>query len=648
MRSYKKILTVLLCGLYMTAQADVKLPSIFSDSMIMQRDKRNKIWGWADAGEKIRVQFANKNYATIANEQGDWLLFIDPQPAGESLEMTVSGKNSLKINHILMGDVWVCSGQSNMEYKFNWLDGFYKKEMKTMQNDNIRAIEFNNQYSLTPLKDAKVERAWRSVTPQSVGEFSAVAYFFANNLYDKYKIPIGLIQTEWGGTISEAWTSYEGLSQFPQMQAQLEKLKGLENKPKPEGDPMKVWLSALTSKDAINLSWTDENVNTSDWKTMNLPDLWENQGLNLFDGLVVFRKEINIEAADAGKDLLLYFKVDDIDTTYFNGVKVGATVGYNTLREYKIEGKLVKKGRNLIVIKALDTGGGGGIHGDASDLKVKINDKTLSLAGAWQYKVSVDFKDLPPYPGGGGLYPNQPTVLYNSMIAPIINYGIKGAIWYQGESNAGRAYQYRTLFPALIQDWRDRWGQGEFPFLFVQLTAYLPAKNQPSDSEWAELREAQTMTLSMPQTGMACIIDIGDAKDIHPKNKHDVGKRLALNAMKLAYDDKEIRHSGPIYKSMTVENDKIRLHFDHTANGLIQKGEELKAFQIAGPDKQWTWAKAKIEGNSIVVWQDGVKIPTAVRYAWANNPEGCNLFNTEGLPASPFRTDDWDGMTKGK
>jgi sialate O-acetylesterase len=633
----------------MTAQADVKLPSIFSDSMIMQRDKRNKIWGWADVGEKITVQFANKNYATIANNHGDWLLFIDPQPVGAPLNLLVSGKNALKINHILMGDVWVCSGQSNMEYKFNWLNGFYKKEMLTMQDDNIRAVEFNNQYSLTPLKDAKVERAWRSVTPQSVGEFSAVAYFFAKNLYDKYKIPIGLIQTEWGGTISEAWTSYEGLSQFPLMQAKLDNLKMNETKAKPEGDPMQIWLKSLASKDAISKDWTNENFNASDWKNMNLPDLWEHQDAKLLDGLVVFRKEINISETDAGKDLTLNFKVDDIDTTYFNGIKVGFTEGYNTLREYKIEGKFVKKGRNTIVIKALDTGGGGGIWGDsATDLKFKINGNTQSLAGAWKYKMSVDLRDLPDYPNGGGIYPNQPTVLYNAMIAPIINYGIKGAIWYQGESNAGRAYEYQTLFPKLIQDWRDRWGQGDFPFLFVQLTAYLPSKNQPSESEWAELREAQTMTLSMPQTGMACIIDIGDAKDIHPKNKHDVGKRLALNAMKLAYDDKEISHSGPIYKSMALENDKIRLHFDHTANGLMQKGEELKAFQIAGPDKQWTWAKAKIEGNSIVVWQDGIKIPTAVRYAWANNPEGCNLFNSEGLPASPFRTDDWDGMTKGK
>ena len=292
---------------------------------------------------------------------------------------------------------------------------------------------------------------------------------------------------------------------------------------------MKAWQTALTAKDVVNQNWTEENTNTADWKTMNLPDLWENQGLDLFDGLVVFRKEINVSSADAGKDLTLYFKVDDIDTTYFNGVKVGATAGYNTLREYKIEGKLVKKGRNIIVIKALDTGGGGGIWGEGTDLNIKINGKMQSLVGAWQYKVSVDFKDLPPYPGGGGVFPNQPTVLYNSMIAPIINYGIKGAIWYQGESNAGRAFQYRTLFPALIQDWRDRWGQGDFPFLFVQLTAYLPAKNQPAESEWAELREAQTMALSMPQTGMACIMDIGDAKDIHPKNKHDVGKRLAWN-----------------------------------------------------------------------------------------------------------------------
>jgi sialate O-acetylesterase len=345
-----------------------------------------------------------------------------------------------------------------------------------------------------------------------------------------------------------------------------------------------------------------------------------------------------------------------MDSTWINGTRVGgieAPGRWQTPRKYKIDPAIIKPGRNVIAVKVIDTGGGGGIYGNPDQMKLgpaqAADESAIRLAGQWRYKKGFDLKSMPPQPRPPVLVnnPNAPTSLYNAMIAPLLPYGIQGAIWYQGESNAGRAYQYRQLFPAMIQNWRQDFKQGNFSFLFVQLANFMATLPDPCDSDWAELREAQLMTLSLPNTGMAVIIDIGDANDIHPKNKQDVGKRLALWALAKTYG-KKLVYSGPIYKSMKIQGRDIILNFDQIGTGLVaQGGQSLKGFAIAGADRKFVWADARIDGQTVVVSSDKVPEPVAVRYAWANNPV-CNLYNKEGLPASPFRTDDWPGITANK
>jgi sialate O-acetylesterase len=413
---------------------------------------------------------------------------------------------------------------------------------------------------------------------------------------------------------------------------------------------LKEWQGKINGADrgmAAATKWYSPEFTPADWKTMSLPILWEGAGLPDYDGIVWFRKEITLPATEAGKELTLSLAtIDDADSTWFNGVVVGSTNGYNVARKYTVPGNLVKAGKNVITVRVVDTGGGGGIYGENKDLQLTSGEKIVaSLADQWQYQTALDISQMPPKPKV--VYDqNSPAVLYNAMIAPLVPYAIKGAIWYQGESNAGRAYQYRTLFPAMIKDWRTQWKQ-DFPFLFVQLANFMKVEEQPAESNWAELREAQAMTLSLPKTGMAVIIDVGDANDIHPRNKQDVGKRLAMAAYKVAYNENTV-YSGPTYKSMKTEGNKIILTFDNVGGGLVAKGGELKEFAIAGSDKKFVWADARVEGNTVVVSSKEVANPVAVRYAWANNPDKANLYNKEGLPASPFRTDDWPGLTMSK
>ncbi len=474
-------------------------------------------------------------------------------------------------------------------------------------------------------------------------------------MYKDLKIPIGLIHTSWGGTIAEAWTSAEALKTMPDF---VEPVKSIEAQASEPGDQMsaykaslKKWNDSILNGDSGYSNgiavWNNPNLNTSDWKTMKLPTLWEKAGYPKLDGIVWFRKKINIPSSMTGKDLMLHLgPINDQDITWFNGTQVGSLGGASQSRDYKIPASLVKAGENTLVVRVFDIGGNGGIYGKASQMSIEAsNGKRISLAGSWLFKIGNDMKEIPSRPQSPES-PNRPTVLYNAMLHPLIPYAIRGAIWYQGESNAGRAYQYRTLFPTMIKDWRAHWGEGDFPFLFVQLANWQKLQTKPVDDAWAELREAQLKTLALPNTGMAVAIDIGNPEDIHPKNKQEVGRRLALNAFKLVYGQ-DVVNSGPIYKSMAIEGNKIRLSFTHVDGGLVAHGgDKLKGFAIAGEDKKFVWADAKIDEKTILVWSNKIPHPVAVRYAWAINPI-CNLYNSAGLPASPFRTDDWKGITQG-
>jgi len=585
--------------------------------------------------------------------------------AGGPYEMTISGKNTLTIKNILAGEVWVCSGQSNMEFSVGAMEGWksgvfdVKQEIASADYPKIRLFTVQKKVADTPQSDCVGN--WQLCSPQTVGGFSAVAYFFGRELHSNLNVPVGLIHTSWGGTPAEAWTSARVLKTLPDFKGAIEEIEQARANPEPlkkkYEQQMLDWQKKNDLSGPDGKGCTDVNYDDSGWEQMELPQYWEQAGLADFDGLVWFRKDIEIPQSWTGRELVLELgPIDDMDVTWANGIRVGGieTPGHwQTARQYKIAPTVIKAGRNVIAVRVLDTGGGGGIYGSAEQMKIRpaeaAGEAAISLAGRWRYKKGYDLKSIPPQPRPPLPVNNQnaPTALYNGMLAPLIPYSIQWAIWYQGESNAGQAYQYRRLFPAMIQNWRNDWNEGDFPFLFVQLANFMAAKPDPSDSAWAELREAQTMTLALPNTGMAVIIDIGDANDIHPKNKQDVGKRLALWALAKTYG-KKLVYSGPIYKSMRIEGHNIILRFDHVGGGLVAMGgEPLKGFAITGADRKFVWADARIDGQTVVVTSNKIPEPVAVRYGWADNPV-CNLYNKEGLPATPFRTDDWPGVTANK
>jgi len=504
---------VLLLATAGAALADVKLPAVIGDNMVLQQGQKITIWGWAEPNEEVMasVSWQSMEWGVTADEGGKWMFKMNPPEIGGPYEMTLRGKNTITIKNILVGEVWVCSGQSNMQWAVEQAAD-PEQEIAAAKYPNISLFSVERKVAEEPQGDCV--GSWQPCSPDTVGGFSAVAYYFGRELHKELNIPIGLIHTSWGGTPAEAWTSKDALQSEPVCAPILQRYA-----------------------DAV----------------AKYPE---------------------------------------------------------AMKEYER----------------------------------KVDEWKAAVA-----KAKAEGSKPPHRPGApfGPGNPHSPAGLYNAMIAPLVPYGIRGAIWYQGESNAGRAYQYRELFPAMIKCWRKDWGQGDFPFLFVQLANFMAVKPEPAESEWAELREAQLMTLALPNTGMAVIIDIGEADDIHPKNKQDVGKRLALWALAKTYA-KTLVYSGPLYKSMNVEGNKIVLRFDHVGGGLVAHGEgPLKGFAIAGADRKFVWADATIDGDKVVVSSEKVAEPVAVRYAWADNPV-CNLYNKEGLPASPFRTDDWPGVTAGK
>lgn len=646
----KKIIAVLIVSAFSCSLlANISLPKIFGDNMVLQRDKPVRIWGWAAIGEKVTVQFNQQKKNTKGDKAGKWEILLAPEAAGGPYQLTVQGKNKLVIQNILVGEVWVCSGQSNMEMPIaGWGKiNNYEKEIAAAGYPMIRQFDVPNTVS-TSLKDDISAGEWKQCSPATAAEFSATAYFFARELYNYLKVPIGLINTTWGGTQSEAWTSQQGFEQSERFKeiAAIMKSGSIEKLSKDRNEAILANIKkAQGGLDNTNTTeWKNSNFDDSQWPLMKLPGVWEERGFPGLDGTAWFRKVITISEADAGKAAVIELaKVDDADETYINGVKVGSTQQWDELRKYTIQAGILKAGKNVVAVRVVDNQGGGGIYGDDITMRLTISQSVISLAGDWKFRIeSIMNKEA------GAMGPNDfPGILFNAMINPLLPYTIKGAIWYQGETNAGRAYEYRTAFPLMITDWRQHWKQGDFPFFFVQLSTFgSAAANSNNGSNWAELREAQAMTLSLPHTGMAVTTDIGDPKDIHPKNKQDVGKRLAYIALHDVYG-KPGEYTGPMYQSMNKVGDRIDISFTHTGSGWLVKDKYgyIKGFEIAGADKKFHFAKALINGSKITVWCDEVPQPVAVRYNWADDASEGNLFNKEMLPAAPFRTDNWDGVT---
>jgi sialate O-acetylesterase len=633
-------LYLLLCS--QAAFCQVRLPRLVSDGMVLQRDAHAKVWGWAAKGETVTINFDGRTYHARADTDGKWTVLLSELKAGGPYTMEISASNHITLQNVLIGDVWVCSGQSNMQLSMDRVKYRYADVIAHADKPMIRQFIVPGRYDFQEPQDDVTSGRWVSANPENVLEFTAVGYFFAKTLFEKYRVPIGLINASLGGSPAEAWLSAEALKAFPEHLETATRFRDsayrnqIMEKDKAVSD---AWYARIQQVDKGlaegQRPWYEPGCDASGWAAMNVPGYWADEGLGRVNGVVWFRKEIDFPASMTGKPARLWLgRIVDGDSTYVNGALVG-TVSYQyPPRIYDVPAHLLREGKNVIVVRIISNTGRGGFVLD-KPYRLSAAGQTIDLKGQWQCRLGATMDPLP----AKTFIEWQPLGLYNGMIAPLTNYAIRGVIWYQGESNTAEPLEYRRLFPALIADWRAKWNRGDFPFLYVQLANFMEAKDQPSESDWAELREAQLRTLTVPNTGMAVAIDLGEWNDVHPLNKEDVGKRLALAAQKIAYGDDEVVHSGPIYESMKIEGNKIILTFTHCGAGLICRGgAELKHFAIAAADKKFVWARAKVEGDTIVVWNEDVTHPVAVRYAWADNPEGVNLYNREGLPASPFRT----------
>ncbi|HZZ42760.1 MAG TPA: sialate O-acetylesterase [Tepidisphaeraceae bacterium] len=647
---------------------DVKLASLFQDHMVLQREQEGvPVWGTAEAGEEVTVTIAEQSKRVVADARGNWMVKLDEMHAGGPWGMEVKGKNVIKLADVMVGEVWVCSGQSNMDMQVvQSKDGV--GEVARANWPYIRLFKVPFRPAAT--EQLEVPGKWVACSPETVGDFSAAAYFFGREIHQKLDgVAVGLIESCVGGTPAESWTPEGELAKHVETKpilAQWEKDRAAYPALKASFDQqMKEWKEKYETepkRPAETKGWEKEGLDDSGWGKVMEPGAWQEKAGWKHNGVVWLRKEIMVPAEWAGKDLVLNLgRIDDKDITYFDGQEVGRTWKENPLavfvrRKYTVPGKLVKAGKNIVAVRVWDQGGVGGLMSEPGEMRAMsevLPGEPVSLEGEWKWKVEKQ-EDVPAQPqeprGPGNAW--TPAALWNGMIRPLIPYGIRGVIWYQGESNADRAEQYQTLFPAMISAWRKEWGEGEFPFIFVQIANFglwKPPATQPSDSTWAELREAQLMTLKKSvNTAMAVTIDIGETNDIHPKNKQEVGRRLALAALANVYGKQEIAYSGPLLESWKIEKDRVRLKFRPGAERLEQHGDGMKGFAVAGEDHKFYWAQAWIAGqDEVMVKADQVKKPVAVRYGWGDDPK-VGLFNSAGLPASPFRTDSWEGVTTGK
>jgi sialate O-acetylesterase len=649
--SFRRLITILMLLLSSVfATGNVRLPALVSEGMVLQRDSRINIWGWASPGEKVCIKFNHNTWSTVTDSKGNWIIALPPMKAGGPFIMEVKGENSITVENIMIGDVWFCSGQSNMVLPMERVKERYPDEIKNANYPEIRNFFIPTASDVTKVHDDLPPGKWISASPENVLGFGAVTYFFAKSICEEYKIPIGIINASVGGTPIEAWISEEGLKEIPQYAGRVERFRDTAfmnpiiraaTRRRIEAGQNPPMAQKIVDKGLSGpIPWYDITYLPERWHKFWLPGYWDDQGVKGLNGVVWFRKEINVPASMTGKPAKLFMgRIVDADNVYVNGVLSGSITYQYPPRRYNLPSGLLKPGKNLIVIKVTNNGGKGGFVPDKPYYLVAGND-SIDLRGDWLYKVGQVFRPVVFDPGRNNpalTMQNEPTGLYNTLVGPVINYSIKGFLWYQGETNTVKPKEYQQLLPALINDWRKKWRQGTLPFLFVQLANYMEVQYLPSESQWAELRFSQLKSLSVPNTAMAVTIDAGEWNDIHPLEKKVIGERLALAARKLAYGNDKIEYSGPVYKSCVKEGDSISIDFNHIGSGLtIKGGGDLYYFTIAGADRKFVWADAKIINNHVIVRSDEIKDPVYVRYAWADNPEGANLYNMEGLPASPF------------
>lgn len=628
-------LWLLLPGL--NASSQVKLPKLVSDGMVLQRHTPIPLWGWAAPGEAVTLRFQQKEYKTFADAAGKWQLKLEPQKEGGPHQMIFMGSNTITVNDVLFGDVWLCSGQSNMELTMERVRYKYADAVATANNNLIRQFEVPDRYQFAGPEADLPSGKWLPATGENILKFSAVAYFFADDLYRTYGVPIGLVNAALGGSPAEAWISEDALKNFPEQYAEVQKFKDsnlIQQIEAADRAAQQNWQHSLAEKDAgLKNNWAAPELDDKDWMNIDLPRYWAEAALGKVNGVVWFRKNITLTQDQAQQPAeILLGRIVDADSVFINGKFVGTTSYQYPPRRYKVPARILKSGNNVIAVKVVNQSGNGGFVRD-KPYQLQVGSQVIDLKGIWKYKLGAASEPAP----SSTTIRWKPAGLFNAMIAPLTPYPIKGIIWYQGESNTGNASQYKGLMQTLITDWRTRWQQQDLPFIFVQLANFMEPQASPTESQWAQLRQAQLQTLETPHTGMVVAIDLGEWNDIHPLNKRDVGRRLALQAKHLAYGDTTTVHTGPGLQSITKKGNKLVLQFTNTGGGLTTNDKmDLKHFAIAGADKKFVWAQAKIEVDKVIVWNKSVVAPMYVRYAWADNPEGANLYNKAGLPASPF------------
>jgi sialate O-acetylesterase len=651
---FKKLI-ISLIGLLLPVyiMANITLPVLVSDGMVLQRDTKIRIWGWAEPGEKVQVKFNKKLIRTVTDTEGNWKIFLPPMNAGGPYTMEVKGNNTVTINDILVGDVWFCSGQSNMVLNMERVKEKYQNDIAEANFPEIRNFFISTVSDVTSIHKDLPPGKWVKASPENVYSFGALTFFFARSLYNEYKVPVGIINSSVGGTPIEAWISEEGFNELPAYASRIERFRDTAFMNPIIRSAMKVKNEAArntpVSQKIVDKGlngtkpWYDMSYIPEGWHKFWLPGYWDDQGVKGLNGVVWFRKVVNVPASMTGKPAKLFMgRIVDADNVYVNGVLSGSITYQYPPRRYDLPSGLIKEGENIIVIRVTNNSGKGGFVPEKPYFLVSGND-SIDLRGEWLYKVGQVFR--PVVIQTGSRIPtltaqNEPTGLYNTMVAPAINYSLKGILWYQGETNSGKPEEYQQLLPALISDWRNKWQHGSLPFLFVQLPNFMEVRYLPSESQWARLRFSQFKSLFVPNTAMAVTIDAGEWNDIHPLGKKVVGERLALAARKLAYGNEKIVYSGPLYKTSSRVGDTIKIEFEHIGSGLVTNdGRDLYHFAIAGADKKFVWAEAIIRNNQVLVWSSEITDPSYVRYAWADNPEGANLYNIEGLPASPFEAD---------
>jgi sialate O-acetylesterase len=632
----------------MGATADLRLPRLLGDGVILQRDTPARVWGWAETGETVKVWLDEEAVGTAEARDGRFQLWLPPQAAGGPHRLRFEGGRSVTVQDVWFGDVWIASGQSNMELPMQRLRDRYADDIAAADLPLVRQFKVPKDYDFTGPREDIESDGWVASTPASVLDFSAVAWFFARSIHARYGVPVGIVNSSYGGSPAEGWMSEQALADWPHYLEAARRFREegyLDGLKAADLSAAEAWHARLDRADEglpAAAGWAAPDHDDSGWDTMSVPGFWADTEPSLFNGpldrlvngSVWFRRTVELPESAQGQPARLELgRIVDADTVWVNGVAVGETGYQYPPRRYDVPAGVLRGGKNTLAVRVVNVEGRGGFVPD-KPYRLEIGALTVDLQGEWRCRKGAASAPLPPLQFREW---RQPLGFYNAMLAPLQKMTIKGAIWYQGESNVERPAEYRDLFPAMIRAWRREWGLGDFPFLYVQLANFLEAGEAPAESAWAETREAQALALREPNTGMAVTIDAGEWNDIHPENKRVVGDRLALAARRVAYGENDLVHSGPVLQAVTGESGTLVLRFAHVGSGLVARGGPLREFAVAGADGDYVWAQAEIWGDRVVVRSAAVPAPARVRYAWADNPAGANLYNREGLPAVPFQ-----------